>query len=214
MNLSNHTATYTGLAILSLGFATTNTTQAALAVSNLGETVVGSLSFGSDSALLGVSFTTGDIATQMSSLEFLVGPNAGYQSSTVALYTSSSAKPGSSLTSWTYPNVTTGQTVTVNTTNFNLSASTEYFLVFSSTHAGGPPNISATNSPDETVGDAAQVGTGWTIGNIHYVSTDTGQSWTPVDSSAGQIQINVVPEPSSLALLGLGSFALILRRRK
>jgi len=162
--------------MVGLSLAMTNTTQAAMAVSNLDEFTSGAISFGDD-RYAAVSFTTGDLATQMSSVKFAIGTQGGYQESTVAIYSSSTSSPGTLLGLWTYPGGAAGATVSVDTSNFNLSADTEYFLVFSSTHTGGPPNIAATNRPDETVGDVGLVGSGWSIGNIHYISDDSGVSW-------------------------------------
>jgi len=203
----------TPLAIACFGFAMTNTSQAAMAVSNLQDDTTTGLSFGGTD-YLAVSFTTGNIATQMSRLEFNTRDGIGTTSATVAIYDALDSE--SKLQSWEYNMASGGQTFPVEIANFNLSASTTYFLVFSSTDTGNNSNIAATESDAETVGDTALVGSGWSIGDTHWISNDEGANWTEKTYATGQIQINVaaVPEPSSLALLGLGGLALILRRKK
>ena len=64
-------------------------------------------------------------------------------------------------------------------------------------------------------GEDAGTGTG-VFGTINATGLGVGQS-VVADygvNTAGELQITIVPEPSSAALLGLGSLALILRRRK
>jgi hypothetical protein len=92
-----------------------------------------------------------------------------------------------------------------------LDASTLYYIVASVPQSGGD------NSGYYWIGtdDGSETGdSGWSIANESWFSTNDGASWTQNGfPSAAKFSVSVVPEPSSVLLLGTGVCGLLLRRR-
>lgn len=93
-----------------------------------------------------------------------------------------------------------------------LTANTTYWLV-----------VSGVDVLLDTTGDPTESGvlSGWKIGDVAvtYDASAAMPAWVPVPiSETLQIEIKgnpaAVPEPSSTALLGLGSLGLLLRRKR
>jgi len=161
-----------------------------------------------------VSFTTGNLDTQFESLSYF-SQNIGPSQTSVDIYDASGSTPGSLYFTLSSPSGSTGDQETLTGSGL-LSANTTYFAVFTATNSG---DAATTTDPAQTDGpDTSISGSGWSIGDKMFTADKTDlTSWTQsTTTSAPRLQINVsvVPEPSSLALLGLGGLALILRRKK
>jgi hypothetical protein len=113
-------------------------------------------------------------------------------------------QPGSALETFTLTNSFGGGTAGVFTANSilnpEMSAGTYHVTI-------------------ETIGDAAGK---WNLNNgagtgPMVVSTDGGSSWTTFTDTNGAIRVfgtQPVPEPATMAVLGLGTLAIIRRRKK
>jgi len=96
--------------------------------------------------------------------------------------------------------------ITWNFTNQAVAASTQYNFIMSTSATGGSGEV-GTGLELVAPGGYAD-GTALVGNNFH----STGLAWDL--NFAANFNTDVVPEPSSTALLGLGGLALILRRRK
>jgi len=171
---------------------------------------------------VGSSFTTGSNPSDLNSatLWFRRVSTTSNTNLFLRLYTNSSAKPGTLLTTFTNPTLPLSQTAANTTFTFatpqRLDANTTYWLVSGISSGSGGYNWGYTNS-------TAQTGLpGWTIGDNYATSNNQGSSWTTNSTSLrfsleGTEQSQSIPEPSSLvALLGLGGLGLVssLKKRK
>jgi hypothetical protein len=177
-------------------------------VSNIGATSVGNVAVGSDS-WLAQSFLTGTNVGgySINSVQVLMGTAGGNPNGfAISIFSASSSPlqlPQNNLGNLLGPAPLTSGVYSYSASSLNLSPSTVYYVVATAASqvALGTYNWSATHDP------ALQNG-GWSVGS-YGVSLD-GQSWTPTRVNALQFAINAtaIPEPSSLALLGLGGLCL------
>jgi hypothetical protein len=116
--------------------------------------------------------------------------------------------PGTMLTTFTNPgSFTTGFQNYTFTTGFALSSSTKYWLVLSQP-AGTTPFDWKASSPAVT-----PTGTFTHSGSLF--TTNGGTTWTTSATlTTYQLEGSPVPEPATMAALGLGALALLRRRRK
>ena len=169
------------------------------------------------------SFTTGNNAATVGSIDLsiqYVDPlNTTFS---VAIYSDNNGSLGTSLSGGLLANPATYEQLATNTftaSGLTLSANTTYWLVLA--NPGSWPQtgaISESMTLPFTSTPAASSSDGWTLGNQVWVYGD-GSTWnngtgniTPLFS----INVDAVPEPSTLALAGLGGLGMLVRfgRRK
>jgi hypothetical protein len=179
--------------------------HAGVVVSNLSETQHGgSTIYGSGPPQeYAQQFTTGSQSVTLASIEVPLGAASGTFTPSAELVQDNSGVPGSTaLTTFTIPTISTSTTkpypveTLTPTSSVVLSADTTYWLILSATGTGDFKwgyTYSTTFTGPGSLGDYA-------------TSQNGGSTWKTYPFSEGPelIQVNSVPEPSSLALMALG----------
>ncbi|MBX3117621.1 MAG: PEP-CTERM sorting domain-containing protein [Fimbriimonadaceae bacterium] len=198
--------------ILGLAFFALPGAHAAIAFNNFG--AGDSFNTGSGGTIGGSSSQVGyiiqgngfnSLATgQISTITLGYGHVTGTNSTTFRLFGGTAGSVGSFITSWTVTNSPafgSGGLVVINNTDAlaTLNSGTDYWLIA------------------EAASDAWQAWNNNNIGDVgpHAVSNDGGATYGIGNGSRNvfRVEVEPVPEPASMAVLGIGALALIRRRR-
>ena len=193
----------------SLRAATTllDNTSAGISVSN-------ALSFDSDDSVA-LLFSTGSTAYDLRSIEFAINSVINETGSiTLSLY-SGATPSGTAVASQTFSGISFTSTPTALTKNlsdaFAVAANSNYTLLLATSVSFG--RLSST-----TTGANLSGGTSGLTYLGRKFSSNGGASWDgPFTSGTPYMKLTdtaAVPEPSAIALLGLGAIGLVARRRR
>jgi len=201
---------------LSLAFAFAGTANAGIVAGNLGGSGTNALASGSQFfsstswIAQGFSVPSGSgVDDQLVSVSVGLSAPVGDGSATASLYSGTSQPTGTALVTDTV--AVSGTTAALYTFNLGqqLSGGTNYWIVLSGASFLG------WNQNDALAAPITQNSSGW--GFIDSLtSSNSGSSWTTGGGStdASAISVTAVPEPSSLALAGLGILAAGFVSRK
>lgn len=201
------------LVILGLACAAIPNAHAAIAFNNFGSG--DSFNTGSGHTIGGSSSVVGYLiqgegfnaaaSGQISLIKIGYGHVTGTNSTTFRLFNGTSSSVGSLMASWTVtssPAFGSGGTITINNSNpaATLTMGNDYWLIA------------------EAASDAWQA---WNLNSIgdggpHAISSDGGTSYGvgPNTRGAFRVEVQPVPEPATLAILGVGALAAAARRRR
>ena len=163
-----------------------------------------------------ISFETGTAAEgySLDSMQLriagIAGSPSGFQ---LSVYNNNGGVPGNSLELLSGSDPTGAGVFTFAASDITLSASTVYWAVTKSSDSSlsGNSFYWAFDPNSSTSMD------GWSLSTTgDYNSQDNGSTWSNDGGSPFTLAINAtaVPEPEIYSLLGLGLFAMFLRRRK
>ncbi len=163
-----------------------------------------------------VEFTTGSSPATLIDAQLRLTTQApATDADVLTLYSASAGLPGTALTTFTTPPLGVGTSTDVFTTNFALAANTSYFLVLTGGAAFSQWTSTFTAANPNGVTPTSTAG-------VTYVTQLAGSGpigGAPTSFSASavipnfQLDVAAVPEPSSLALVGLGGVAVLVGRR-
>ena len=183
-------------------------------LSDTNDAVLGNYDIGYTTA--GQQFTTGSSSATIDSVAVLSYFNSGTpEDFTVGIYSDASGVPGSLLSNGALTGPTTLETETTDiydATGLTLSPNTAYWVVFSNP-AGAANYVEVKNTSSTTFTSTA----GWVFGQTAVSTSGLSGPWNLDSNLNALIAINgtaAVPEPSVLALAGLGGFGLMFFRRK
>lgn len=181
---------------------------------------------GNKSLGLGLAFSTGSQGTTLGSISLI--PIGGFTASTgsltVSLYAgdSSTHRPtGSALASETFSDVSYDSMFSYNPptvteaflTNFSLAANSNYVLELTSDN--GDAMVASTGTPMTAGGSGlTYLGSGFIYAGTFYGPYPGASAVNGQQDPYIKLTGNSVPEPSALALLGLGAVGLATRRRR
>ena len=209
--------------LVSTFFLTLQSTQAAVYISNLGETSLGAYSFsqngpnGPENLWFAQRFYTGTAlgGYNLDSIELsLDGTGSPAGSVVVYLYGSTPSAPGAPEQTVNSVNPTVSGTYTFTASGIILSPSTYYYIVATTTAdpATDPYAWNQSSTYNFTSTD------NWSIPQNHQCVSTDGSHWIYSFISANPLQFAVnataVPEPGILSLTGIGLALAFFRRRK
>jgi hypothetical protein len=172
---------------------------------NLSATTAGTET-ASGTTWLTASFGTGSTSYTLNSVTLLLANTTAGQAS-LSLYSDGTLEPGTALGTLTAPASYSGAlaNTTFAASGLTLAANTTYWVV-----------LRATSGAIDWAWTSDNTGTGVGFQHTWGSSDDAGSTWFTFDTFPTQFSITAtpVPEPGSLALVGVGAVGLLLRRRR
>lgn len=163
-------------------------------------------------------FTTGSVGATLRSIQLDIDENQQadqWIGSSVKLFASDGAGgiPGTLLATYDIYNLSSVTTFGSAGSSYDLSASTSYWLAIT----GSLGNAYYNSTDSRTYSGDTLSGYQFNGSNLLALSSDSGSSWitfTYNRTPLVKVSTDAVPEPSSIALLGLGvAAALVFRKR-
>ena len=187
-------------------------------LSNMSESLVGSENLftqdnmfggGYETFSWGSSFTTGNLTYQLSSVTMAFDDGGSGSAFNLSLYSVTSGVPDTLIETLGDPNPLTAGNYTFTSIGTTLAPNTTYALV------GSPLTNEISNYyVDRTISTNATSSASWVIDDGFY-NDSTSPGWTTDPAKlVFDIQANLVPEPSTYALLSLGVLTLGIAARR
>ncbi|KAB2640551.1 MAG: PEP-CTERM sorting domain-containing protein [Verrucomicrobia bacterium] len=174
----------------------------------------GGLVFNSTSSGIPLLFSTGSTAYSLNSIELAIASDVTETGSfTLSLY-SGGTPSGTAIASQTFSGISFTGTATALTENlsdgFSVAANSNYTLLFQTSVSQG--RMSTTTTGDILSGGTSgltYLGRKYSPNGVNWIGP-----WTTVTPYMQLTGTAAIPEPSALALLGLGTLGLVARRRR
>lgn len=207
------------------GAVISNINDVAVVTDSLSSNLVGFSNALNSNVKYAQGFTsTGTAALEVTDIVLGLSAGSPVSSALVQIFSNTvvggTAVPGSALATFTLSGTTAVfDTDTYNFTgSYTLAPSTNYWVVVADSAAGSNSSFQFVNAEDPVTGDPITPTGAWGYSWTGSRRARDGVTWANfTGANAGAIQVVAVPEPESLALLGVGAATVangIMRRRK